>query len=318
MRKKIMWILLGYLFLATIGIPWLVTMAMGGFQLQHMQEAKVLYGLQEYMQAEQKKPKPQKRNDTLEAYVAGVVAAEMPASFPDEALKAQAVAARTYQVRKMEETGSKQVLYDVGQAYADEATQRKKWGKQYETYAKRIKQLVAETENEIMVYEGEPILAVFHAQSCGKTENSENVWVQKIPYLKSVDSHGDLQAPDNTITVTKSAKTVKQALSCYGDVGVSAEALSFDNIKRSPAGYIQQVTVGNKTLTGLQVRQALGLRSADFTVTRNGDDFVFTTKGYGHGAGMSQYGAKALADEGMTYHAILQHYYTGISFDHIV
>jgi len=100
-------------------------------------------------------------------------------------------------------------------------------------------------------------------------------------------------------------------------LGVSAETLSFENIVRSNAGYIQQIQVGKKTLTGLQVRQALGLRSADFTVTRNGDDFVFTTKGYGHGAGMSQYGAKALADEGMTYHAILQHYYTGISFDHI-
>ena len=135
--------------------------------------------------------------------------------------------------------------------------------------------------------------------------------------MKSVDSHGDLQAPDNTVTITKSAKAVKQALSCYGDLGVSAETLSFENIVRSNAGYIQQVQVGKKTLTGLQVRQALGLRSADFTVTRNGDDFVFTTKGYGHGAGMSQYGAKALADEGMTYHAILQHYYTGISFDHI-
>ena len=234
--------------------------------------------------------------------------------FPDEALKAQAVAARTYQIRKMEEAGSDKVLYDVGQAYADEAAQRKKWGAKYETYAKKIKDLVSQTEGEIMVYEGEPILALFHAQSCGKTENSENVWVQEIPYLKSVDSYGDLQAPDNTVTITKSAKVVKPSvILLWGFGGFRV----FENIVRSNAGYIQQIQVGKKTLTGLQVRQALGLRSADFTVTRNGDDFVFTTKGYGHGAGMSQYGAKALADEGMTYHAILQHYYTGISFDHI-
>ena len=317
MVKKIFWVILCYLFLAMIGIPLFITAVMGGFRQEHIQEAKVLYGLQDYMQAEQQEPIPIPEQNALETYVVGVVSAEMPASFPDEALKAQAVAARTYQIRKMEEAGSEKVLYDVGQAYADEAAQRKKWGAKYETYAKKIKNLVSQTEGEIMVYEGEPILAVFHAQSCGKTENSENVWVQKIPYLKSVDSYGDLQAPDNTVTITKSAKVVKQALSCYGDLGVSAETLSFENIVRSNAGYIQQIQVGKKTLTGLQVRQALGLRSADFTVTRNGDDFVFTTKGYGHGAGMSQYGAKALADEGMTYHAILQHYYTGISFDHI-
>ena len=91
--------------------------------------------------------------------------------------------------------------------------------------------------------------------------------------------------------------------------------LDFSGIQRSEAGYIQQIQAGNLTLTGLEVRTALGLRSADFTVQRQGDDFVFTTKGYGHGAGMSQYGAKALAEEGMDYHEILSHYYTSISFE---
>ncbi|MFR8711746.1 MAG: SpoIID/LytB domain-containing protein [Anaerotignum lactatifermentans] len=166
-----------------------------------------------------------------------------------------------------------------------------------------------------MVYEGEPILAVFHAQSAGKTEDSENVWVQEIPYLRSVDSSGDLSAPDNTVTETLSAQTVWEKLSTLGDLGVSAAELDFSGIQRSEAGYIQQIQAGNLTLTGLEVRTALGLRSADFTVQRQGEDFVFTTKGYGHGAGMSQYGAKALAEEGMDYHEILSHYYTGISFE---
>lgn len=100
-----------------------------------------------------------------------------------------------------------------------------------------------------------------------------------------------------------------------GDLGVTAAELDFSGIQRSDAGYIQQIQAGSLTLTGLQVRTALGLRSADFTVQRQGDDFIFTTKGYGHGAGMSQYGAKTLAEEGMDYHEILSHYYTGISFE---
>ena len=127
--------------------------------------------------------------------------------------------------------------------------------------------------------------------------------MQEIPYLRSVDSSGDLSAPDNTVTETLSAKTVWEKLSTLGDLGVSAAELDFSGIQRSEAGYIQQIQAGNLTLTGLEGRTALGLRSADFT------------KGYGHGAGMSQYGAKALAEEGMDYHEILSHYYTGISFE---
>ena len=168
-----------------------------------------------------------------------------------------------------------------------------------------------------MVYEGEPILAVFHAQSAGKTEDSENVWVQTVPYLRSVDSSGDHNAPDNTATVTLSAQTVWEALSQYGNLGVSADALTFGTPQRSAAGYILSIPVGNLTLEGSQIRTALGLRSTDFTVSREGDTFTFVTKGYGHGAGMSQYGAKSLADEGYNYHEILSHYYTGISFEKI-
>lgn len=309
MVKKVLGVLVGYVLLAVIVIPLLVTAIFGGFRTEAVTEAKNLFGPADYLQI----LRPE--NTELEEYVQGVVSAEMPALFPMEALKAQAVSARTYQVRKMEEAGSDAVLYDVGQAYADTAAQKEKWGEHYQEYAARVSQAVEETAGEIMVYEGEPILAVFHAQSAGKTENSENVWVQEIPYLRSVDSSGDLSAPDNTVTETLSAKTVWEKLSTLGDLGVSAAELDFSGIQRSEAGYIQQIQAGNLTLTGLEVRTALGLRSADFTVRRQGDDFVFTTKGYGHGAGMSQYGAKALAEEGMDYHEILSHYYTGISFE---
>lgn len=312
MGKKAVGMLVGYVLLAVIGIPVLVTAALGGFREEHMTEAKALYGLEEYWNA-----KEYSLDTELERYVAGVVSAEMPALFPMEALKAQAVAARTYQVRYMKQSGSEEVLYDVGQAYLDEQGQREKWSAQYETYAARIRQAVAETKGEIMVYEGEPILAAFHAQSSGKTENSENVWVQEIPYLRSVDSSGDLEAPDHETTTALSAAFVWEALRQYGALGVSATDLTFSKPVCSEAGYVQQIQAGNLTLTGQEVREALGLRSTDFTVQRQGDQFLFTTKGYGHGAGMSQYGAKALAEEGMDYREILQHYYTGISFKKI-
>lgn len=309
MARKVLGILLGYVLLAVIVVPLLVTAVLGGFRTEAVTEAKNLFGPADYLQI------LRPVHTELEAYVQGVVAAEMPALFPMEALKAQAVAARTYQVRKMAEAGSDTVLYDVGQAYDDTAAQKEKWGENYGAYAARVSQAVEETAGEIMVYEGEPILAVFHAQSGGKTENSENVWVQAIPYLRSVDSSGDLSAPDNTVTETLSAQTVWEGLSSLGSLGVTPEELAFSDIQRSQAGYIQQIQAGNLTLTGLEVRTALGLRSADFTVQRQGDDFVFTTKGYGHGAGMSQYGAKSLAEEGMDYREILSHYYTGISFE---
>ena len=321
MFKKILGLFLIYALLAVLLLPLLVTALMGGFDTAHMEQAKALYSLEDYFQAqpttEQTEQAEQAELNELESYVMGVVSAEMPALFPMEALKAQAVAARTYQIRKMEENGSDTVLYDIGQAYADTQAQKEKWGAQYAEYAARIRQAVTETQGEIMVYEGEPILAVFHAQSAGKTEDSENVWVQTVPYLRSVDSSGDHNAPDNTATVTLSAQTVWEALSQYGDLGVSADALTFGTPQRSAAGYILAIPVGNLTLEGSQIRTALGLRSTDFTVSREGDTFTFVTKGYGHGAGMSQYGAKSLADEGYNYHEILSRYYTGISFEKI-
>ena len=261
MFKKILGLFLIYALLAVLLLPLLVTALMGGFDTAHMEQAKALYSLEDYFQAqpstEQTEQTEQAELNELESYVMGVVSAEMPALFPMEALKAQAVAARTYQIRKMEENGSDTVLYDIGQAYADTQAQKEKWGAQYAEYAARIRQAVTETQGEIMVYEGEPILAVFHAQSAGKTEDSENVWVQTVPYLRSVDSSGDNNAPDNTATVTLSAQTVWEALSQYGDLGVSADALTFGTPQRSAAGYILAIPVGNLTLEGSQIRTAL-------------------------------------------------------------
>ena len=173
--KKLLGILFFYSILVVLLLPLVVTLLCGGFSKAMPQQAKVLYGTADLA--------PLKSE--LEEYVVGVVAAEMPAAFPEEALKAQAVAARTYQVRQMQAAGTKEVLYDVGQAYIDTAEQKKKWGENYPVYASKIRKAVRETAGEIMVYDGEPILAAFHAISAGRTEDAVHVWNSDVPYLKA-------------------------------------------------------------------------------------------------------------------------------------
>ena len=259
--------------------------------------------------------------ENLENYIVCVVAAEMPALFNIEALKAQAVAARTYAVNQMEANGF--TLEDMiafgGQAYIDSQGMRSKWGDNYEVYYSKIKKAVEETKGEIMVYEGEPILAVFHAISRGKTETAENVWQQDVPYLQSVESEGDTKAAEYKFeTSMPSDEIIKLLSEKYNGFAVEGDLFeSMETLSQSPAGYILKIKIGNMTFTGRQVREALGLRSADFTYKKDGESIVFTTNGYGHGAGMSQYGAHYLAEEGKTYKEILAHYYTGISFSKI-
>lgn len=291
--------LLIYVAVAVLLLPLLLTMLCGGLgrEMELPQEAKTLYGLADLAPLDSE----------LEEYVAGVVAAEMPAAFPEEALKAQAVAARTYQVRQMQAAGSEAVLYDVGQAYLSEQGQKEKWGESYALYAGKIRSAVRATAGEIMTYDGEPILAAFHAQSGGKTEDAENVWNAAVPYLKSVDSKEDRQAPNNETTMTIAAKTLAEKLGVAKDAAVAVK-------KRTEAGYVEEVQAGNKTFSGREIREKLGLRSANFTIAKSGDSYLFTVHGYGHGAGMSQYGASFLAEQGKNYHEILRHYYTNISF----
>lgn len=297
--KKLLGIVLFYIILSVLILPLLVTLLCGGFAKELPQQAKALYGLADLAPLDSE----------LEEYVVGVVAAEMPAAFPEEALKAQAVAARTYQIRQMQAAGSDSVLYDVGQAYITTEEQKKKWGENYAFYAGKIRNAVRATAGEIMVYNGEPILAAFHAQSAGKTEDAENVWNEAVPYLKSVDSMDDKNAPDNKTVVTFSAKELSDKLGC------DVEEISI--LSRTEAGYVDEVQAGDRIFTGREVREALALRSANFTIEKRENDIIFTVFGYGHGAGMSQYGASFLAEKGMDYHEILNHYYTDIQFEKI-
>ncbi len=238
----------------------------------------------------------------LEDYVCGVVAAEMPAEFETEALKAQAVCARTYAVKNMEERGSNEVPYDIYQAYCSVDDMKQKWGDSFDKYYEKISSAVKATKGEIMIYENEPVLAVFHSTSAGKTENSENIWGGEVSYLKSVDSSFDENAPNFLETVSFDIDEIKEKL---GDT-------SFNIKERTEAGYVKTVVVGDIEFTGREVREMLGLRSSNFDVEIKDNKAYFTTKGFGHGAGLSQYGANFMAQNGSTYTEILNHYYTDI------
>ena len=250
----------------------------------------------------------------LEEYIKGVVAAEMPVSFEKEALKAQAVAARTYTLRKLE--GKEEILEkDIAQAYISEEELKKRWGEKYIIYKSKINSAVEETQGEIMVYEDEIIEAVFHSTSAGYTEASENFWKEEKPYLKSVESKQDENAPDYTVkTIFENDVLVAKLEEKYPDIVITDAPLlqQIQIIKRSEAGYIMQIQIGNKIFTGNEIRLLFNLRSTNFTINQKGKKLTFTTKGYGHGIGMSQYGANYMAQDGASYKEILKHYYQGV------
>ena len=238
------------------------------------------------------------RDDKLENYVIGVVAGEMSVSFPYEALKAQAVASRTYAVRGA--NGNKNFDYTkLKQNYISVDKMKKMWGKSFDENYKKISQCVNATRGEILEYNNEPILAVFCSTSNGETENCKDVWGQDLQYLTSVESTGDKYSPYYNGTVTVSAKTVK---SIFGSENIAIK-------ERTSAGYVATVSIGGKEFSGEKIRTTFHLKSCDFTITRNGSDIVFKTKGYGHGVGMSQYGAVYMANNGTKYIDILSHYY---------
>ena len=257
--------------------------------------------------------------DDFERYLIGVVAAEMPALFHIEALRAQAVASRTYALYAMGVLGMEVFdhsrISEIWQAYISEDEMRRRWGDGFYTHFATVSEAVSSTAGEILVYNGEPIVAVFHAWSGGMTEYSANVWSEQRPYLISVNSDFYSHRTD-----------FEQVLEFSGNEFISLLRQEFHDIvfeggdiisqiiidSRSRAGYVTDVTVGNKKMDGALLRRVLGLRSTNFTVSRELDKIIFRTKGYGHGAGMSQVGANALAQQGYDYVRILLHYYTGV------
>ncbi|WP_404455813.1 stage II sporulation protein D [Virgibacillus necropolis] len=253
----------------------------------------------------------------LEEYVAGVVASEMPAGFELEALKAQALAARTYVVSHMlhqPENADSTVTDTVQhQVYKDEQELRRIWGTDFDWKMTKINKAVAETKGEILTYKEEPIEPAFFSTSNGYTENSEDYWPNKFAYLRSVPSPWDKNSPEfleqKTIPITE----VEEELAI--DIP-SSEKLSL-KISRTDGKRVDQIKIADKTFSGRDVREKLELRSSDFTIEKKNDHLIFTTEGYGHGVGMSQYGANGMAKEGKGYKEILTYYYQGVKISKV-
>ena len=253
----------------------------------------------------------------LREYLIGAVAAEMPVSWPDEALKAQAVAAHSYALYRRdhstEENGAWFTADPVRrQGCLTDAVLHSYWGTAYAANYARLSALVDAVQTQVLYYEDAPAGTSYFAMSNGRTEASEKVWGTALPYLIPVDSGTDLSADNYQYTAVFSAAQVQQA---FSDLGITADLAApeswFGPVEQTASGYTKSLTVCGQTVSGTALRQALGLRSTCFTVQYQSGNFSFTTRGYGHGVGLSQWGAKAMAEQDADYADILAHYYPG-------
>ncbi len=262
----------------------------------------------------------------LEEYLEGVVSAEMPALFEPEALKAQSVAARTFAYRHMQGIDRCKSGYTICtdaaccQAYKNSEELRDYWKEDYQTFHDKISAAVRATAGLIATVDGKPISALYHSNSGGRTEDSEAVFALALPYLVSVESSGEDSAPCyKTQKEISSADFVRKLNAKYPEARLTAERLSEQVavLSRTQSGRISLIQVGETTITGSQMRLALGLNSANFEIEFKDACIEFTCFGYGHGVGMSQYGANAMAKDGADFSEILKHYYTGIDIEPI-
>lgn len=252
-------------------------------------------------------------------YLIGAVASEMPASFNEEALKAQAVASYTYlKWILLNSDNTSSGLWDISddsnthQGFLSKEQMKERWGEKYDTYYSKLKRIVEETENEYIAYENEPVLAVFHAVSSGSTSDSKDVWGNSLPYLISVDAPGDKLSPD---LISANTFTYGELSALFEDAGISAEGIEKkDWIKitsSSESGYVKEARIGNSTMSGTELKALLKLKSPCFTVKATDSKVEFTVYGKGHGLGMSQYSADFMARQGYSYQEILEHFYPG-------
>lgn len=260
----------------------------------------------------------------LGTYLVGVVRAEMPASFELEALKAQAAAARTYTLYKLQTGGNHGDTADICtdstdcQAYISEERARANWGENANEYEAKIEQAVKETDGETVLYGGVPILAVFHSSSAGLTRAAGEVWLNDLPYLQAVDSpeQGD-SIPNYYSRVEFTQEELRQKLlAAWPEADLSGGMSGWlQGPETDGAGSVASLSVGGITVKGSQLRSALGLRSACFEWEVRDGNMVFFVTGFGHGVGLSQYGANQMAADGADYREILTHYYTGVTVE---
>ena len=252
-----------------------------------------------------------------EEYILGVVCAEMPAEFNEEALKAQAVAARTYTLyninNKEHEKGDICSDYAHCQAYASFDELKNKWGKNYDKYLKKVKNCVDDTKGLYISFNGEAINAVFHACSNGQTENASDVWGKDVAYLKSVESPGDL-LKNNYINESLFDKaTLIQLLENQENIKLDYTKAPVGNIIHTEGVNVKSIDIYGVTFKGTDLRKLLTLNSSAFDISFENDVFTFKVYGNGHGVGMSQYGANAMGKDGKDFKEILGHYYPDTS-----
>ena len=254
------------------------------------------------------------KNMSAEDYIFGVVAAEMPALYEKEALKAQAIAAYSFALRRRAASDNKNydisTDFTVDQSYVSEEEIKAKWGEKAEEYSNKIRSAVKEVKGLAVCYKDEVALTPYHAISCGTTESSKDIWGGSYSYLVSVDSVWDKLAKNYLSSESFSAEEIKSKLgNGYTYKGDSSGWISVT--EKTKYGSVKKVKVCGKEISGEDLRKALGLRSLNFTVEYKNSNFTFTVKGYGHGVGMSQNGADYMAKQGSDYKEILEYYYSG-------
>ena len=260
------------------------------------------------------------RQMSMAEFLPGVLSGEMPAAFHEAALRAQAVAGRTYILSRLDRPPAAHpqaaVCTDPGccQAFDSEERMREKWGADFERYYGKICAAVRDTEGAYLSWEGEPILACFHSSSAARTESSEAVWNGALPYLVSVSSPETAQdVPNYITTVDLSCEAFREKIwSVYPGADLSGEPAGWlGEVRREQSGRVESVIIGGIRAEAEDLRSLFSLRSAAFTPEFTGSGFRFTVTGYGHGVGMSQYGANVMAARGATWQEILGHYYPG-------
>lgn len=260
------------------------------------------------------------REIEMREYITGCVAAEMPPNYHTEALRAQAVACFTYAKKVREDNTDKTADItdnpDVHQGYIDKNARKEKWGEKFEEYEEKIGEAVDSVLGEYMSHDGKTVLAVYHSNNAGRTRSAESLWGSEIPYLVSAESSGDRLSPDYMNTEVFSESDFSECIKkCGVDTDGSAENW-VGKINTDEDGYVTSVNICGEEISGSDFRTALNLKSACIDIDYNGK-FTVTCKGYGHGVGLSQYGADYMARQGFSYKEILSHYYKGVSFENV-
>lgn len=243
----------------------------------------------------------------LNDYVTGVVASEMPALFNEEALKAQAVAARSFATSKIENNFLELTSGISDQVYSPNFKLKEKWNDDYNKYYNKIYNCVKSTHNEVIKRDNKILRTYYFSMSNGYTENSQTVFNDTT--FTSVKSLENENTPNYKFQKTFSSSDLNKLL--------NVSNIDIQNIERNATNHVKSITINNKTYTGIEFRKLLNLRSTDFTIEKQDNNYIITTIGYGHGVGMSQYGANQMAKEGSSYKEILNHYYENTEISEI-